>query len=266
MSCYLCNSNSQIEFIKNKGLIVLKCTSCGHGLTSPFPKPEEIRKQYDRNYFDSHYANPEPKSEEFKRRVTDHFRRVRKVRKYRRDGRLLDVGCGNGLFLYAAKKYFDVIGFDVSIGNKRYIDKMEIDLVVSNWESIKFSSDCFDAITFWHSIEHFEDPIRYVKKATGWLKKEGVIIIEVPNHECIDAYVSGHNWENWDLPFHLHHFTENSLELFCSKVGLKIVDRYTYNSEFVRNKLRETIFFKMFARHISKMFHGNGIAVVCKKN
>ncbi|MBW1779520.1 MAG: class I SAM-dependent methyltransferase [Deltaproteobacteria bacterium] len=265
MSCYLCHSNRHTEFIKNGDWTVLKCADCGHGLTHPFPKPEVLHEMYDRRYFDSHYAHPEPGSRHFKKHVTDNFHRVRKARRYQRDGNLLDVGCGNGLFLYAADKYYNGIGFDVSNGNKAYLDKIKIHVIVSDWNAIEFKPDFFDVITFWHSIEHFDDPIRYVKRATGWLKKEGVAIIEVPNHACIDAHVSGHNWENWDLPFHLHHFTENSLELFCSKVGLGIVDRYTYHSEFIKNKLRETILFRMFARQISKMFHGNGIAVVCRK-
>ena len=59
---------------------------------------------------------------------------------------------------------------------KQIVGNIESDEV---WESIR--SDTFDVIIFSHVLEHLTDPWSVLKKSTELLKKNGVIIIALPN-------------------------------------------------------------------------------------
>lgn len=99
---------------------------------------------------------------------------------------VLEFGCHTGrLSEWLQKKQCDVIGVEVNQSaindatpflKKQIVGNIESDEV---WESI--SSDKFDVIIFSHVLEHLTDPWSILKKSTEFLKKNGVIIIALPN-------------------------------------------------------------------------------------
>ena len=177
------------------------------------------------------------------------------------------MGCGSGFFLYAAKKGgYSVEGLDISDSNKYLIEtKLDIPVTVSPVEEMDYPENRFDAITMWHCLEHTPEPRRIIEKCLPWLKPEGALVIEVPNHNCVDAKINHDTWPNWALPFHLYHFTRDSLSRLAETCNLNVVATRTYLSEFIKETLDKKPIFRPFSRIIARQFDGGGIAVACKK-
>ena len=259
MNCPICNTLCSQIHVTVKNYPILKCHHCTHGFLSTNDMPE-----YDESYFESHYRIPDPNSKAFRKIIKEQTHRVKKVKSIRKKGNLLDVGCGLGHFLYAAKlSGYRVSGFDFTKQNEDYItNTLKIELITSKSKAIQ--NGRYDIVTSWHSLEHAVDPKAYLQFVDKILDNKGVLVIEVPTHDCIDAFKMEQSWPNWDPPFHLQHFTLASLHFLLKRCGFKVVHEYTYNSDHIRNTLKKSPFF-MFSRPISKLFRGNSVACICEK-
>jgi len=268
LCCPICTNKSFNRIFTVEDWSVYECTQCNLGITQPFPDDETRSALYDDYCFvsqDDVYSNVN--SPAFKKKINLEKHRVRFVKKEIKTGHLLDVGCGSGFFLYAAKMGgFSVEGFDISGSNNDFIEnKFKIPVTICPIEKMDFPENHFDIITMWHSLEHNPEPGRFIEKCLFWLKSEGVMVIEVPNHNCIDAKINPDAWPNWILPFHLYHFTKDSLSALAASCNLNIVATNTYLSEFIKESLEKKPLFKPFARTIARQFDGSGIAIACKK-
>jgi hypothetical protein len=72
-------------------------------------------------------------------------------------------------------------------------------------------------------------------------------------------------WEDWDLPYHLYHFTPATLTAMISRRGFRALRSKDYHSEYVKGKLRKIPVVGLLARPIAKFFSGTGYAVVARK-
>jgi len=261
MNCPICNSSRFCTHLKVGNYSILKCQNCSHGILEGFDNA-----RYDESYFASHYKAPRLNTAEFSKKIKEQSHRVKKVIAFIKKGRLLDIGCGLGHFLYAAKiSGYDVMGYDFVETNKDYVtNTLGIELLTSSEDNSKITNNKFDIVTSWHSLEHSTNPNQYLQFTRKALCDKGILIIEVPTHDCIDAFVMGQSWPNWDPPFHYQHFTQKSLRPLLNKNGYKIIREYTYNCDYIRNTLKKSPFF-LFARSISKLFRGSSVACICKK-
>ena len=98
-------------------------------------------------------------------------------------GKLLDVGSGNGAFLKAFSgvlKNWDLYAWDVHDGRKEEICKIHgvKDFFATSLSEIKIK---FDFISLIHSFEHMNQPVQILKDLKTLLKKDGLLLIQVPN-------------------------------------------------------------------------------------
>ncbi|MBN1276290.1 MAG: class I SAM-dependent methyltransferase [Deltaproteobacteria bacterium] len=263
MKCYICSSDRIGPYIDINGYLIKRCIVCGHCITTPVPERRVLKKIYDDQYFESHYVKADKGTKEFRKQIRNNHHRFRLLRRFLADGKILDVGCGKGYFLYACKKRYDCSGYDVTDSNRDYIEnELGIRLFCGDIDEI---GSVFDAITLWHSLEHLRDPRETLKELLQLLRPGGILIAEVPVYFGIDGVMQHHQWPNWDPPFHLHHFSKDSLFRMMEGLGLKILTAKSYLSEYVRSELKRHFFFRIFARSIAGRFEGGSIAVVCKK-
>lgn len=242
------------------------CSQCGHGVTLPLLDQESLTKLYTERYFSQHFEYVFPRERAFKKKIGQEAHRVRILRQTIPGGNLLDVGCGMGYFLYACKQWFSPYGYDIANVNKQYItDELRVPLIGSESE-LQETDILFDAVTFWHSLEHFSDPFFALSFFSKKLRDDGFMIIDVPRYHSVDAYMEQEKWPGWDLPFHRHHFTSDSLNRLLRKNNLRVESTYGYFSGYVRSKFAEKIFFRPFARSMAKLFSGSSMVVVCRRN
>lgn len=267
--CILCNSSNRTILIQQEGWTVYKCVNCGLGFLDPRPDQNELQNLYQDDYFSSHYDQGlKVDSPEMKRRISQEDHRIKFFRNLKRHGRILDIGCGMGYFLYACRIYgYEVEGQDVSGDSASYVrSELKIPVIMGQIEKIDIEDNSMDVITMWHALEHTPDPRKHLKKARMWLKPDGLLIVDVPNYEGTDAQKMWNSWSGWSLPYHLYHFTQDTLVSMLEKHGFKIIRTKDYHSEYIKEKLKQIPVIGLFARLIAKRYSGTSFAVVAKKD
>jgi SAM-dependent methyltransferase len=138
------------------------------------------------------------------------------------DGRILDVGCGQGFesarFLAPDRQVFgaDYSSEAVSAAASRYGD-VGLRVAQMNALDLGFAGESFNGACSSHLIEHFTDPEPHVAELARVIRSDGVVCILTPNKPA--------DFEN---PFHLHLFEREELremlERHFSEVWLGGVD------------------------------------------
>ena len=81
----------------------------------------------------------------------------------------------------------------------------------------QYDKDCFDVITLWHVLEHIHDLDETIAKLITLLKDDGVMVVAIPIIDSWDAQKYKENWAALDVPRHLYHFTQSTIEKLFTK-------------------------------------------------
>lgn len=226
--CNLCGCDeTQVIQKAEDPFCVVQCSACGLVYTQPTPSQPFLADHYDETY----YADWMEKQAASRERMWE--KRVREVGLYRKDGRLLDVGCGLTTFLKSAQATgYEVQGTEVS----EYIasvgcDRTGIDVFQGELKEARFPSTHFDVVTMWHSLEHMSDPRANLTEANRILKEEGLLVVAVPNFhnyvlQFIYRLVKGKRLALFSAQakeLHLYHFSEATLTGMLEKAGFEII-------------------------------------------
>lgn len=134
--------------------------------------------------------------------------------------RLLDIGCGSGRWLQAARKIgWSVAGCDTDAGVQAIAQSSDIEVRQGGGSAWLDQAGTFDAITMNHSIEHFHDPASELKNALNLLKSGGQLTVETPNADSWGHLVYGRNWLGLDPPRHLLVYSRDGLATALRQVG-----------------------------------------------
>ena len=196
-------------------------------MLATFPKPdlENLPAYYKSQDYISHTDSRKTFIEKIYQQVKKHMllRKLRWIeKKYPKKGSILDIGAGTGDFLNEAKKRgWKVHGIEPDAeARKRALEK-GINLSVN---SHKFRSEKFDVITMWHVLEHVYDLKSQIIELEHLLKKNGLLVIAVPNYKSYDAQYYKEFWAAYDVPRHLWHFSQESFKPLFSGNGFKQTD------------------------------------------
>jgi 2-polyprenyl-3-methyl-5-hydroxy-6-metoxy-1,4-benzoquinol methylase len=160
-------------------------------------------------------------------RLTQLFRlqRARVVRHRVKAGTVLDVGCGRGFTL----SYLKSLGFkahgmefsDTAAWHARNVLGIEVE--TGDFLNSPHQKDTYNAVIFWHSLEHLPSPIEALGRAHELLKKGGLLVVAVPNFDSLQARIFGRHWFHLDIPRHYFHFGKNTLKKELQSQGFSIV-------------------------------------------
>lgn len=103
-------------------------------------------------------------------------------------GKCVDVGCGEGLVTYALKKRhpdLKVCGTDIShVRLSRAAQRIsETTFITGDVTALPWVDESFEAVVCCEVLEHLSDHVSAVKELFRILKKEGVLLITVPDRE-----------------------------------------------------------------------------------
>jgi 2-polyprenyl-3-methyl-5-hydroxy-6-metoxy-1,4-benzoquinol methylase len=187
---------------------------------------------------------------------------------------VLDVGCGNGNFLYEIKTATGCQAYGIDISKtaaQTARENYRIEVLASTIMESPFPDNYFDAITAWAFLEHVNNPSEVLMKISSLLKNDGLCIISVPNFKSINAKLFKDKWYHLDCPRHLYIFTERTIAGLFEKSNLEIKkiiynkssngvlgslqyciygDNYNHNH---RNRVKKSLFLRKIASPWSRI-------------
>jgi len=266
--CILCGGSRRNFLYSQDRWQVYQCSDCKLGVLDPRPGNEELTKLYQQEYFQDQYKQElRIDSPEMAKRLDQEKQRLRFFRSLKKKGKVLDIGCGRGYFLLACRnKGYQVEGVDLSADVAAYVRReLNIPVHVGETNDVRIPDGSFDVITMWHALEHTTDPNINLQKARQWLKDDGILVVDVPNYAGHDAVKTWNHWLGWQLPYHLYHFTDESLTALLRKHGFAVIRHKHFLSEYVKQELEKHYMPSFIARIIARFYSGHSYAVVVEK-
>lgn len=227
-NCVLCSgTNPKVVEECKKGFNVLKCIDCGLVYVSPLPEKILIESAYSNSYYAPWLEDQRSK------RIQMWEKRLKTLNRLSvNKGRLLDVGCAEGLFPELARKDgWDVTGTEISHFAAQYgKETLGLNIIQGELIDMKFPDNTFDAITMWHVLEHTRDPIAVLREIRRILKDNSVFILAIPNLNNILSQLAYrffrgrkmHLFDPDDRELHLYHFTPQTIRLSLEKTGFSV--------------------------------------------
>jgi 2-polyprenyl-3-methyl-5-hydroxy-6-metoxy-1,4-benzoquinol methylase len=146
-------------------------------------------------------------------------RELRLFRKYCPRGKVLDVGCSSGAFLFQLRKRwpgdYEILGTDVSGPPLDYAESRGVPVWRGDFLKQARGERTFDAITFWAVIEHLAEPKQFLEKAHALLKPGGLCFVLVPNFKSLAVRLLGAQYR-YVYEQHLNYFTAHTLTALCA--------------------------------------------------
>ena len=137
---------------------------------------------------------------------------------------LLDIGCGTGDFLKISKEdKWLVTGIEPNDEARTIANQKTNNRAHKNEYLLQLKENSFDVITLWHVLEHLPDLEEQIAVFKKLLKENGTLIIAVPNYKSFDAMYYNEFWAAYDVPRHLWHFSEKSMEKLFSQKSMHVL-------------------------------------------
>ncbi len=214
MSTCFCGA-TKIDLLFQAGVFTIaQCTSCGQVRTIT-PTSVKRTQFYEKENF-SIYLEKESMFRKIFRE------KIRFIQQFQKSGTLLDVGAGVGLFVDEARKAgFDAIGLEPSksavAAAKKYFN---IPLVNQEFNQ-KLVKGLFDVVVINHVLEHMKNPKEITGGVSNVVKKNGILVIGLPNFDSILRYIKRDRWQNLIPDQHRWHFTKQTLDRLVLPYGFK---------------------------------------------
>ena len=233
MNCYLCQNN-HIKLIRNRlrhdiKRNVLQCQNCG--LVFLEPKKSDLSDFYAKDYRKLYtpVLGKELESKElFTMYLPYQAKRLKELNDIlRKDMSVLEIGCSSGHFLYAMRQAGyakECIGIEFNQKDAQFCnDRLGIKVYQKPIEQTDIPKNHFDLIVMYHTLEHIEDPIGFLKNVSAYLKDSGHLAIEVPNvrDALLSMYQIKEYADFWFREPHIYNFSPQTLSLVLEKAGFK---------------------------------------------
>ena len=135
-------------------------------------------------------------------------------------GRLLEIGCGNGERLTLLKEIgWDTQGLETDPKAAAIARNMGHQITVGILGSQVFPLESFDAIVMSHVIEHVENPRDMVQECVRLLRPEGHLVILTPNTKSLGHQWYGKDWLHLDPPRHINLFNRSAILKLLDGLG-----------------------------------------------
>lgn len=226
-TCLVCGAKK--SFIKNvraKRYSYLVCGYCGGGTLTPRNFAiKKLSKVYESRYFDWGEVKGIKKiiyNIRLHKTYPDWIEGISEKR-----GTILDVGAGIPDFVMAMKErgwrpHAQELSREQSLKIGKFLGTENV--YTGDFEKVSLRKNYYDAVTFWHVLEHVKFPQATIKKTHSVLKDSGNVFIEVPNMESLTWKLFKDKYSLLSVPAHLFYFSEGSLKILLKSKKFKVVE------------------------------------------
>lgn len=209
------------------------CESCGFVYHDPQLDERDIEALYDRFrdasfrnespdvYFDRITSLPKAESENL---AKVEWLRANASEQLLRGGRLLDIGCGGGVFIHTFLQNvggWDAAGVEPTPAFAELAGRRLARPVMAGiYRSGLFAGQRFDLISINQVLEHVVDPVAFLRDVRKDLDDTGLVYLEVP--DVLDLGFLAPTHDRFMMQ-HLWVFSRSSLANICRRAGYRVV-------------------------------------------
>jgi 2-polyprenyl-3-methyl-5-hydroxy-6-metoxy-1,4-benzoquinol methylase len=213
-------------FLTQEEFKLVHCNNCELVFTNPIPLPSDLAAYYDSPDYLSH------KVSKFSLTgfIYNQLREInlkgkyKLISKFKKNGKILDIGQGTGEFLnFMQKKGWETKGVEPNESARKFAIKNYNLSVVDEKAIQEISANYFDVISMWHVLEHVVNLRERMQQVAKLLKKDGILVIAVPNLNSPDSQKYKDKWAGLDVPRHLYHFTVKTMDFLLSSSGFEVI-------------------------------------------
>jgi len=186
---------------------------------------------------------------------------------------MLDIGCGNGLYLNAAQQLgLKAVGLDVDKTHIMFAKSKQLCAYHTKIEDFSYT-DCFDFVHIKAVLHLVRNPVSLLKYANKLLADNGILYVDVSNQEGLFATIRrifSANPKRFGQilpPLHNMAYTRRSFLTLLEKTGFEPIHIFTFSSgddiyyPTLKKKTSELLF-----RFADAIGNGSLIGAYCQKS
>lgn len=207
--CLLCQSPELKPLRGYEHAHLVRCKKCGFVFAGAVPTMEELTAHYD-NYPRNDYLSPIT--------VKRYHELLDRCEPYRQHNRLLDTGCGIGLFLGVAKERgWEVHGTEFTDKAIELCAAQGITMHKGALDPGNYPRDFFDVVTSFEVIEHINNPLEDMANIGAILRSGGLLYVTTPNFNSLSRSVLKNKWNVIQYPEHLSYYVPRTMQALLKK-------------------------------------------------
>lgn len=224
VNCDLCNSNDTLHFFVDNSYNLVRCKRCGLVYVNPRPDEAMLLDIYNQLLTDHTYSYFRDYVKHADGLIAEGRAMVGKIEKYKKKGRLLDIGCAAGFFLKAASEYgWETYGVEPLEHFSCFgREKLGLNIFTGQLKDRNFPDEFFDVVTMFDVLCHLRNPTKDLREVSRTLKGDGLLVLQTGNKGELRTKEDGErHGERWETPQHLYHFSKKTLQMLFEKTGFE---------------------------------------------
>ena len=221
-ACLVCNGAKLYYLFSISDHRIVRCDDCGLLFINPQPSDDELSQIYGADYFlGSETETGRQTVSEIKQATAQLY--LSEIRRYRgcKNGRLLEVGCGDGDFLVSAEtEGWSVTGVEYSAAAcEKARQRLKAGKVFcGELSSAGLDAQQFDLCVISDVIGHVRSPLDFLREIHRVLKPGGTLFIATPSTDSWSARFMRQKWMEFK-PEHLAYFDRQTIQTALFKSG-----------------------------------------------
>ena len=245
-SCLLCSSSALERLFQRSGKWFWLCRGCElvfvHDIYPEFAHDTgHLDGSYEFDRLESAGAKKSKKYDEFLDPLAAH----------RRTNRLLEVGCGQGLFLeHARRAGWEVQGVELLPPVAERARERGLAVFTGELAAARFPDARFDVVVMREVIEHIVDPVALLREVARVLRPGGVAVLGTGNARSWAARLRGARWHYYRFGGHMHirFYSPRSAAALARASGFAAVETRTSGFAFLEASEMRGRWYKPFLK------------------
>ena len=279
--CPSCNQNNSFLFIEKDFFKYLKCINCDLIYVSPLIKEKKLISMYKNSAYSNSWGKILSNKIEFNFNQNKFNQLLKEINKFKKKkGKILDVGSATGQFLDTCRTDgWETSGIELNDYERKISQKKGHIVFDKKIEADYLPNNHFDVVSILEVLEHVYSPVKVVKSINRILKKNGILVIIVPNVESLAANIMQSRCNMFLGMSHINMFSPFTLKNFIEKFSFQEIFKKTITSELSvinnylnmqdpylgESKLKNPLIKNYNEKNIHKFLKGYKIKAIYKK-
>ncbi len=232
-SCPDCNKKENFILFTKDFFKYRKCRFCNLIYVSPILRESNLINLYKNSSYSNSWGKILSNKIEIKfnqKKFDNLLKDIKKITKNK--GKVLDIGCAVGQFLDTLKKDgWDTYGIELNDQERKIAQKKKHQIYDQKIEENYLPRKNFDLVSILEVLEHVYNPKQVIKSIYKILKKNGLLVVIVPNADSLAANIMQSRCNMFLGMSHITMFDSKTLKNLIEKFSFKQIYCSSITSE-----------------------------------